>query len=385
MFRDELDDIDRRGLARIVRDRDCALPSSSGGAARIMLQGKEFLHFSSNDYLGLACHPNLTAAAHAALDACGTGAGAARLLGGGTRYHRDLERQTARFKGTDDALLFNSGYAANLSAIPALAGQDDVIFSDALNHASIIDGCRLSKAKTVVYRHCDAEHLQELLRAERGRRRLVVTDSVFSMDGDIAPIPNLLEVCRDNDALLYLDDAHGTGVLGKGYGVLRHFGLPPADMIIQMGTFSKALGSFGAFVAGQSDIIRWLLNAARGFIFSTALPASVTAASLEALRLIETDSSHHARLWKNRTLLADGLQSLGYDVSCSTTPILPLFVGDIGTALKCSEYLQEQGIFAPAIRPPTVATPRIRITVTAGHTSSDLQRLLDALADWRSP
>ncbi len=383
MFRDELDNIDRRGLARIVRDRDCTPLSSACGATRIMLQGKEFLHFSSNDYLGLSCHPNLTAAAHAALDACGTGAGAARLLGGGTRYHRDLERQTARFKGTDEALLFNSGYAANLSAIPALAGQDDIIFSDALNHASIVDGCRLSKAKTVIYRHCDAEHLRELLRTERGRRRLVVTDSVFSMDGDISPIPNLLEACRDSDALLYLDDAHGTGVLGNGSGALRHFGIPHSDSIIQMGTFSKALGSFGAFVAGQSDIIRWLLNTARGFLFSTALPASVAAASLEALRLIETDSSYNARLWKNRILLTGGLQSLGYDVSRSATPILPLFVGDIASTLKCAEYLMEQGIFAPAIRPPTVASPRIRLTVTAGHARSDIQRLLDVLADWR--
>ncbi|HSW63833.1 MAG TPA: aminotransferase class I/II-fold pyridoxal phosphate-dependent enzyme [Dissulfurispiraceae bacterium] len=373
-----------RGLARVVRDRDCSAPLSSGGTARIILEGKEFLHFSSNDYLGLACHPDLVAAALAALDACGTGAGAARLLGGGTHYHRLLEKQTAQFKGTEDALLFNSGYTANLSTIPALAGKGDVIFSDELNHASIIDGCRLSRAKTVIYRHCNADHLKELLRTEQGKRRLVITDSVFSMDGNIAPIPALSAACRTSKALLYIDDAHGTGVLGGGYGVLRHFGILPEDHIIQMGTYSKALGSFGAFAAAPSDIIQWLLNAARGFIFSTALPASVAAASLAALRLVETADACNARLWTNRTLLVEGLTRLGYDVSQSETPILPLFVGDIGTTLRCGDYLRENGIFAPAIRPPTVAAPRIRLTVTAGHTEDDIRKLLNVLAGWTS-
>ena len=384
MYHEELESISRRGLARIVRDRDCADTPPEAGTARIVLDGKEFLHFSSNDYLGLARHTDLAAASARALGECGTGAGAARLLGGGTRYHRDLEKQTAKFKGTDDALLFNSGYTANLGAIPSLAGEGDVIFSDALNHASIVDGCRLSKAKTVIYRHCDAGHLQDLLRTEKGKRRLVITDSVFSMDGDIAPIMLLYEICRQNDALLYIDDAHGTGVLGSGYGALRHFGIAPDDRIIQMGTFSKALGSFGAFVAAQTDIVRYLLNTARGFIFSTALPAGVAAASLEALRLVGTDDSYNRRLWKNRKMLADGLATLGYDISRSGTPILPLFVGDIETTLACGDFLRNHGIFAPAIRPPTVSTPRIRLTVTAGHTEADIRQLLDVLSSWRS-
>ncbi|KAF0181943.1 MAG: bioF [Nitrospirae bacterium] len=384
MYHEELNEMRRRGLVRIVRDRDCTATLSSGGTARIILDGKEFLHFSSNDYLGLAFHSDLIAAASAALDACGTGAGAARLLGGGTHHHRLLEKQTAQFKGTEDALLFNSGYTANLSAIPALAGEGDIIFSDELNHASIIDGCRLSRAKTVIYRHCNADHLQELLSTEQGKRRLVITDSVFSMDGNIAPIPALSAACHNSNAILYIDDAHGTGVLGGGYGVLRHFGIPPQDRIIQMGTYSKALGSFGAFVAAQSEIIQWLLNSARGFIFSTALPASAAAASLAALQLVETADSCTARLWANRKLLVEGLSILGYDVSRSETPILPLFVGDIDRTLRCSDYLRENGIFAPAIRPPTVATPRIRLTVTAGHTQGDIRKLLHVLEGWPS-
>lgn len=380
-YRNELDDVVSRGLERIIRDRSCSGDNPANSSARIMLENKQLIHFSSNDYLGLANHPILKNAAADALCACGTGGMASRLMAGGTTYHKKLEEAIARLKGTEAALALNSGYTANSSLIPALAREGDLILSDALNHASIVDGCRLSRAQTVIYRHRDTEHLRELLKKAQGKRRIVITDTVFSMDGDIAPLPDIVAACREHDALLYIDDAHGTGVLGGGRGTLHHFGITPEPWIIQMGTFSKALGSFGAYVAASHDIIRWLINSGRGFIFSTALPAPVVAASLAAVELIEKDTTLNSALWENRSYLADELHKIGIDTVPSETPIIPVAVGDIETTLAAAQKLFDQGIYAPAIRPPTVPTPRLRITVSAGHTKDELEKLCTTLKE----
>jgi 8-amino-7-oxononanoate synthase len=311
----------------------------------------------------------------------GFGGGASRLLAGGSHLHRELEETVANFKGTDAALLFNSGYAANAGAIPALAGEGDAVFSDELNHASIIDGCRLARATTFVFRHRDTGHLGELLRASGARRKLVVTDTVFSMDGGIAPLPEMLHLCGEHGAMLYLDDAHGTGVLGGGRGALAHFSLAPEPWVIQMGTFSKALGSFGAFAAGSTDIIHWLINTCRSFIFSTALPPPVVAASAAALELAEgaAGRERHASLWGNTRRLIEELGALGLDTGESETPIVPVRGESVESVLSLSRKLFEQGIYAPAIRPPTVPTPRLRLTVTASHTEEDIAVLGGAL------
>jgi 8-amino-7-oxononanoate synthase len=276
-------------------------------------------------------------------------------------------------------LIFNSGYAANTGVIPSITSEADVIFSDELNHASIIDGCRLSRAKTLIYRHRDMAHLQTLLKRAKARRRVVITDTVFSMDGDLAPLQDIYEICIRSGAVLYLDDAHGTGVLGRGMGALAHFGLKAEAWIIQMGTFSKALGSFGAFVAGSEDIIQWISNTARSFLFSTALPSPVIAAAAAGLRLAERNPALVGKLWANRERLYEGLKSLGYNDRASMTPILTVRADKISEVLGLSKYLYEKGIYVPAIRPPTVIGPRLRITVTAAHTERQIDRLLSEL------
>ncbi len=284
---------------------------------------------------------------------------------------------------TEAALVLNSGYTANTAVIPAIAPEGSAIFSDGLNHASIIDGCRLSRAKVLVYRHKDVGHLEGLMKKEPARRKVVVTDSVFSMDGDIAPLPDLCAVSRKHGAVLYLDEAHATGVLGKGKGSLAHFGLGAEPWIIQLGTFSKALGSFGAFVAGKRDVIGWLTNAARGFVFSTALPAPVVAASIRALYLLEKRPGLVNRLLANTQKTAEGLRTTGYDPGEAETPVLAIRQQSVREALALSAYLWKNGIYAPAIRPPTVKEPRIRVTVTAAHTAEHIQTLIGTLERYR--
>lgn len=374
MFLRGLEELRRNNLYRSVKDR------ASPQGPRIYVDGRELINFASNDYLGLATHPEVIKAARDSMDLFGFGSGASRLLGGGSILHQKLEDKVARFKGTEAALIFNSGYAANTGIIPSIAGEGDILFSDELNHASIIDGCRLSRAASVVYRHRDIEHLSELIKKESGKRKIVVTDTVFSMDGDIAPLKEICRVCRKYDAFLYLDDAHGTGVLGSGKGVLAHFNIGNEPWIIQMGTFSKALGSLGAFVTGNRDVIEWVINTSRSFIFSTAIPACVVAASAKAIEIIESAPDLLEKLWRNRDTLVKALKKIGYDTGESETPIAPLKTKSVEDALNIANHLYEKNIYAPAIRPPTVKIPRVRITVTAAHSDEDINALVNALS-----
>lgn len=375
MFSEKLKMLQEKGLLREIKDR------ASPQGPRVVFREKEYINFSSNDYLGLSAHPFVIETAKRAMDDYGFGSSSSRLLGGGSILHDELERKVAQFKGTEAALILNSGYSANTSIIPAISDEHTVLFSDELNHASIIDGCRLSRAKTLIYRHRDVSHLEELLKEQKLQKKIVITDTVFSMEGDIAPMEGIFNTCKSHDALLYLDDAHGTGVLGNGKGALSHFNIQPEPWIIQMGTFSKALGSLGAFIAGTSDLIAWILNTARSFIFSTTLPACVVAASIASLELIEKDSELMEKLWENRNKTSYLLQSAGYDIMGSETPIIPVRTGTLENTAQVSKHLYERGIFAPAIRPPTVKEPRIRITTTAAHTSEDIERLIEALTE----
>ncbi|MBI5665851.1 MAG: 8-amino-7-oxononanoate synthase [Nitrospirae bacterium] len=358
----------------------------SSHGSKISIEGQTYINFSSNDYLNLSRHPDIIKAAIDAFKRYGLGSGASRLLSGTYTPHKQLEERIARFKKTQAALVFNTGYAANTGTIPVIAGDAAVVFSDELNHASIVDGIKLSKAAVKIYRHRDVSHLESLLKKSPGNkttgRRLVITDSVFSMDGDIAPLKDIVWICEKYDALLMIDDAHGTGVLGKtGRGGLEHFGIK-ADNIIQMGTLSKAAGCYGAFVAGSKDLIDLLINRARSFIYSTSLPPAVAAAGCKALDIIDKRANMSRRqLWKNRNRLYEGLKSLGFDILDSETPIIPVLAGDARSALRLGRYLYKNKIFVPAIRPPTVpeGRGRIRFTVTAGHTDEEIDLVLKVL------
>jgi len=352
--------------------------------SRVILDGREVLLLCSNNYLGLADHPLLKEAAIRAVEKYGVSSGASRLVSGTMELHQALEKRIARFKGTEAALVFNSGYAANTGIIPALTGKGDIIFCDRLNHASILDGCLLSRAKLVRYPHNDMPALQRLITAnETTGRRLIITDGVFSMDGDLACLPELVALKKEFDALLMVDDAHGTGVLGTGgRGTSEHFDLLP-EVDIQMGTLGKALGSFGAYVAASEGIIDYLVNRARSFIFSTSLPPSVLAASIAAFDLV--DSSEGAllrgKLASNVTLFRSALCSAGVDTMGSETQIVPVFVGEPQPVMDFSRFLLEEGIFVQGIRPPTVpaGSCRLRCTIMATHARTDLERAIDAI------
>ncbi|NOY39979.1 MAG: 8-amino-7-oxononanoate synthase [Nitrospirae bacterium] len=377
MFETRLEGLMQDGLFRSINDRD----SPQG---RIIRTGESALiNFSSNDYLGLCNHPSIRKAVVRAVEEYGTGSGASRLISGGTCLHQRLESLISGFKGTEASLIFGSGYAANTGAIPAISDSSTTIFSDELNHASLIDGCRLSRARLFIYRHNNIEHLNELLHRHRKGKAVIITDSVFSMDGDIARVGELRELALTYDAVLYIDDAHGTGVLGGGKGALSHFGLSPEPFIIQMGTLSKAVGSCGAFVAATGDVIKWLINTSRTLMYSTALPAHLISASIEAVNIILNNPSLVERLWENRNCLVHGLHSIGVDTGLSQTPIVPVVLKDNRSAVGLSEFLMSRGIYVPAIRQPTVRTPRIRLTVSAVHTEEDMDILVKRLREAR--
>ena len=375
MLFEKLPILKEKGLLREIKDR------TSPQGPRVFFNGKEYMNFSSNDYLGLSNNTYSIKKAQEALDLYGNGSAASRLLGGGCTLHRELETKIARFKGTERALVFNSGYAANTGIIPAFTNKEDVIFSDELNHASIIDGCRLSKARVFVYRHKDIAHLESLIREKSAQKKIVITDSVFSMDGDIAPLRDLYNICKELGAMLYIDDAHGTGVLGNGKGALPDFHLDPEPWIVQMGTFSKAFGSFGGFVAGSSEVIDWILNTARSFIFSTALPACAIAASLAALETIENNPELIKKLWANTKKSIAYIEELGLNTTDTETPIIPIKTATVEDASRIAAHLLQKGIFAPSIRPPTVKEPRIRITITAAHADEEIETLFTILKE----
>lgn len=380
---ESLSALERAQLRRVLE------PIDGPQGPRLTVGGRAFVNFSSNDYLGLAAHPHVVDAARTALARHGYGAGASRLVVGDTDAHQSLERALARFEGTQAALLFNSGYAANVGVLSALLGPGDVVFSDALNHASLIDGCRLSRAQVVVYPHLDVEALESLVRAHPGTgdrpalggqrlpgprrpRRLVVTDTVFSMDGDRAPLKAIAEVCARHSLGLMVDEAHATGVLGAtGRGLCE---LEDVVADVHVGTLSKALGGFGAYVCGSVALREVLLNKARSLVFSTALPAAACAAAEAALTELQ-DASRRAQLWSRVEQLAEGLR-----VKASSA-VFSVVLGSPEAAMGASLRLREQGMLVKAIRPPTVpeGTSRLRIAVSAGHTEREIEQLINAL------
>jgi 8-amino-7-oxononanoate synthase len=375
-FHGALDAIRAAGLHRTLS------PVDGPQGPTLVYRGREVVNLASNNYLGLANHPAVVAAASRALAESGFGAGAARLICGNHRVFGALEARLAALKGAQAALLFGSGYQANLGLLQALA-PEGVVLCDRLDHASLLDGARLAGGRLAVYPHKDTDRLGKLLARHAGKPIVIATDGVFSMDGDVAPLPEIAALAKAHGALLMVDDAHGTGVLGAGRGTVHHTGLSAADVPVQMGTLGKALGGYGAFVAGSADLIDYLVQRARSFIFTTAPPPAVAAGVLAALDVAEGDEGDalRVRLEQNRAHLAAGLKALGYPVPDEPTPILPVVVGTAAAATALSDGLLERGVLAPAVRPPTVpeGTSRLRLTVMATHTTAQLDRALAAL------
>ncbi|MCL4348480.1 MAG: glycine C-acetyltransferase [Candidatus Thermoplasmatota archaeon] len=351
--------------------------------AWVKIEGRKMLNMCSNNYLGLANHPEVKKAAIDAIESFGVGAGAVRSIAGTDEIHRKLEEKLAEFKHMEDSLVYQGGLLANLGTIPVLVGKEDVIFSEELNHASIIDGTRLSSAKRYVYKHMNTEDLEKQLKEHRaeGKRSLVITDGVFSMDGDIAPLDEIAEVKERYDTMCYVDDAHGEGVLGKnGRGIVDHFSLA-GKVEVEMGTFSKALGSMGGFVAGNSDLIDLLRQRARPFLFSSALNPGDAAAVLKSIEIMGRDDSLMKKLWKNSEILKKGLKDNGFRLTTTKTPITPVVIGDERKTVEFSKMLYEQeNIFASPIVYPTVAmgTARIRLMPSAVHSEEDIAKAVDA-------
>lgn len=374
-LRAELDELEAGGLAR----RRLVLESPQG--ARVMVGGRPYLAFCSNDYLGLANHPELVEAVRAGAERCGVGAGASHLITGHHAEHHALERELAEFVGAPRALFFSTGYMANLGVVSALAGRGAEVFADRLNHASLNDAAILSRARLVRYPHLDLEALEKRLSRSRAGRRLVLTDAVFSMDGDLAPLPELARICERHGAWLLVDDAHGFGVLGEsGRGSLSHFGVH-SPRIIYMGTLGKAAGVFGAFVAGETDLVEFLSQRARTYVYTTATPPFLAHALRRSLHLIRREEWRRQRLQQLVAGLKAGLQSLPWTLMPSDTPIQPLLIGDSRQAVGVSEALRERGILVPAIRPPTVArgAARLRISLSAAHAAEEVEALVGAL------
>jgi len=377
-LKEELKKLREAGLLRTLR----VLEGAQGN--RIRIEGKEYIAFCSNDYLGLAASEELIRAARGAMEKYGFGAGAARLVTGTSREHIDLERQIAAFEGTEDAIVFSTGYMANIGAITSLVGEGDLVIGDRLNHGSIVDGCRLSRATFRVYAHRDMAQLEWCLkRAKLFGRTLVVTDTVFSMEGDIAPLGDICELCRKYGAMLMVDEAHATGVFGeRGRGVCEQFGVE-GDVDVRMGTLSKAVGSFGGFVAGRKELIDYLRNKARTFILTTAPPPAVCAAAREGLRIIAERPELRERLWRNVESVKAVLRDADVPFMDGGTPIIPIVVGEASRAVEISRMLRDSGILIPPIRPPAVPTgsSRLRLTVSAAHTEEDIEALGRAMRD----
>ena len=376
-LKEELDELDAQGLRQHPRTLE------SEQRARARFDGRDVVNLASNNYLGLAAHPKLKEAAARASEEYGAGSGAVRTIAGTMTLHRELERRFAEFKGADAALMFQSGFTSNAGTVAAILTPEDVIVSDQLNHASIIDGARLSRAEIKVFPHKDAAAADAILGETKkdGRRQLLITDGVFSMDGDIAPLADLVDVADRHGAIMMVDDAHASGVLGPGgKGTVAHFGIDPARVDIQVGTLSKAVGVLGGFIAGPPHLIEWLVNRGRPYLFSTSAPPPVAAACIAALDVIEAEPERIERLWTNTRFFKEGLQALGLDTGASETPITPVIAGEAQTAQDLSRLLFEEAVFTPAIVFPTVpkGQSRVRTIVTAEHTEDDLRQALDA-------
>jgi glycine C-acetyltransferase len=374
-LRKELAELDAGGL--LLHPRTLEGPTG----ARARFDGRDVINLASNNYLGLANHPRLNEAASEAALRFGAGSGAVRTIAGTMTIHHELERRFADFKHAEASLMFQSGFTSNAGTVAAILGKEDVIISDELNHASIIDGARLSRAEIKVFPHKDAGAVDVLLTetARPERRQLLVTDGVFSMDGDIAPLPDLVDVAEAHGAIMMVDDAHASGVLGTGgAGTVDHFGLR-GRVDIQVGTLSKAIGVLGGFIAGPRHLIDWLQNRGRPFLFSTSAPPAVVAACIAALDVIRDEPDRLARLWSNTELLKAGLHDLGFDTGESQTPITPVITGDEEKTQAFARRLFEEGVFCPAIVFPTVSRgrARVRTIVTADHTEDDLREALE--------
>ena len=373
-LKDELAKLERDGL--LLHPRTLEGPTG----ARARFDGRDVINLASNNYLGLANHPRLNDAASTAARDFGAGSGAVRTIAGTMTMHEELERRFADFKHADAALMFQSGFVSNAGTVAAILSKEDVIVSDQLNHASIIDGARLSRAEIKVFPHKDVGAADASLAetARPGRRQLLITDGVFSMDGDIAPLPELVEIAERRGAIMMIDDAHASGVLGTGgAGTVDHFGLH-GRVDIQVGTLSKAIGVLGGFIAGPRHLIEWLQNRGRPFLFSTSAPPAVVAACIAALDVIRDEPDRLARLWSNNELFKAGLHDLGFDTGESQTPITPVITGDEERTQAFARRLFEEGVFCPAIVFPTVGRgrARVRTIVTADHTSEDLREAL---------
>jgi 8-amino-7-oxononanoate synthase len=373
---ERLEDIKERGLYRRMR------MISGPQGPRVLLDGRPVLLLCSNNYLGLADHPRVREAAAEAAMRYGAGSGASRLISGNMTIHRRLEEQLCEFERAEACVLMGSGYLANAGVISALAREGDVVFSDALNHASIVDGCRLAKAETFVYDHCDPDHLEWGLRQAEGRGSLIVTDGVFSMDGDVAPLPEIVELAQRYDARVMVDEAHGTGCVGPdGRGAVADAGLE-GEVDVIVGTLGKALGSYGAYVLCDQPMANLLVNTARTLIFSTALPPPAVAAALASLELLRAQPRRVDKLQRNARVLREALAERGIESGDSETQIVPLFVGDASAAVRASERALERGVFAQAIRPPTVpaGSSRLRLAVMASHTKTELREAAETLS-----
>ena len=374
----ELDALQRDGLKRTRR----TLELPCGPQAQV--DGQPLISFCSNDYLGLANDPALVDAACAGARIWGVGSGASHLVSGHLGAHAALEQKLAEFTGFARALLFSTGYLANLGIVPALVGRKDAVFADRLNHASLIDAVQLSRADSQRYPHADLATLERLLATSTARRKLILTDAVFSMDGDLAPLPGLLALAERFDTWLVIDDAHGFGVLGRqGRGSLAHFNLPAAERLVYMGTLGKAAGAAGAFVAGSASVIEWLEQRARSYIFTTASSPIIACALAASLDLIAAGDARRQHLWQLVAQLRDGLADTRWHLLPSPTAIQPVIIGDNHAALRIAGALYERGLWVPAIRPPTVprGTARLRVSLTAAHSEAQLARLVDALRE----
>jgi len=374
----EINSLKEQGLYNNIR----TLGSPQG--AWLTVDGKNVLNFCSNNYLGLANHPKIVEAAKEATKKYGVGPGAVRTIAGTMDLHVQLEQRLAKFKGAEDVITFQSGFTANLGTIPALVGKGDVIFSDRLNHASIIDGCRLSGAKIIAYEHNDPGALDDAIKehASNFRRALIVTDGVFSMDGDVAPLPALYDVAQKYDILFMVDDAHGEGVLGKGgRGIVDHFNLH-GKIDVEVGTMSKAFGVMGGMVAGKKEIVEWLKQRGRPFLFSSAVTVPDAAACLAAVDLLEESTELVDKLWANAKYFKEEMNKLGFDTGASETPITPVMLGEAPLAQQFSRELYDEGVFGMAIGFPTVpqGKARIRVMISAAHDNDDLGKGLDAFA-----